>query len=79
MRKTKEQKSLNSYHRRLNLKDAFRIVDPAKIKGRKVLIIDDISTTGSTLTELTSLLLKSGAEEVYCAACCHTPAPGTEM
>ena len=79
VRKTKEQKFLNSYHRRLNLKDAFRIVDPALIKGKRVLIIDDISTTGTTLTELTSLLLKNGAEEVYCAACCHTPAPGTEM
>jgi ComF family protein len=71
--KTADQKHLDSIHRRTNLRGAFRAVRPELISGKRVLLIDDVSTTGSTLVELTELLLASGASSVHCAACCKTP------
>ncbi|MDE7364576.1 MAG: phosphoribosyltransferase, partial [Ruminococcus sp.] len=37
------------------------------------IIIDDICTTGSTLSEVANLLIDSGASEIYCACACKTP------
>ncbi|MBR3760039.1 MAG: ComF family protein [Ruminococcus sp.] len=71
-RKTKQQKSLDREMRKKNLAGAYSIRKPQNIAGKRVLLVDDVSTTGSTLTELTSLLLLAGASEVSCAACCKT-------
>ncbi len=72
-RKTNQQKTLTKRERTVNLKDAFEIKSPDKIKGKRILLVDDVCTTGSTLTEITILLRKSGAAEVHCAVCCKTP------
>lgn len=71
-RKTKQQKSLDRDERMKNLSGAYSVCKPQDIAGKRVLLVDDVSTTGSTLTELTSLLLLAGASEVCCAACCKT-------
>lgn len=71
-RSTVEQKTLSKRERHENLKGVFRIDNPEKIKGKRVLIVDDICTTGSTLSEIADLLKENGAEEVHCAACCKT-------
>lgn len=68
---TKAQKELNKLERALNLRGAFA-ADADKVKGKHILLIDDICTTGSTLRELTAVLLKSGAASVSCACCCKT-------
>ena len=70
---TLPQKTLNKAQREVNLRGAFIVAAPEKVKGKRVLLVDDVCTTGSTLAELTKLLRKSGAEEVHCAACCKTP------
>ena len=54
--------------RRANISGAYRAVDPGLIEGRRVLLIDYIVTTGSTLSECARILLQSGAREVVCAA-----------
>lgn len=72
-RTTKEQKSLSAHERKINLSGAFSAVNPDLIKGKNILIIDDVCTTGSTLSELSGLLKRNGAAKVYCAACCKTP------
>lgn len=72
-RKTNPQKTLTKRERKVNLKDAFEVTMPDRIKGKRILLIDDVCTTGSTLTEITGLLLKNGAAEVHCAVCCKTP------
>ena len=74
-RKTAAQKELNRLQRQSNLKGAFEVTDTETIKGKNVLLVDDVCTTGSTLAELTAVLLNSGAKSVYCAACCKTPPP----
>lgn len=70
---TENQKLLTKKERSQNLRDAFGITDLSKISGKRVLLIDDVCTTGSTLAEITQLLLKNGAAKVYCGCCCKTP------
>lgn len=71
VRRTRAQKELDRLSRSLNLKNAFA-ADSHRLKGKRVLIIDDICTTGSTLCELTAAILQSGASSVHCACCCKT-------
>lgn len=63
-RKTSPQKELNDQERKNNLKNAFQVVD-YDVKFKKVLLIDDIYTTGSTIDAAASVLLESGVEKVY--------------
>ena len=69
---TRPQKSLSMAERRKNIIGAFAIVDAESIRGKRVLLVDDICTTGSTLGELTRLVMENGALEVHCACCCKT-------
>ena len=51
--------------RKKQLKGAFKVTQKEMIKGKKILLIDDVYTSGSTLNECADTLLKSGAKEVY--------------
>lgn len=74
IKNTPTQTSLTKVERRENLKDAFEFCgEKDEIKGKNILIIDDIFTTGATLEEITRLLKRHKAENVYCLTCCHTP------
>ena len=68
-RPTPQQKMLNEKQRRKNLKGAFRAAP--ECKGRSIVLIDDVVTTGSTLSECAKTLKKCGAYRVYaaCVAC----------
>jgi len=54
--------------RRANVLGVYQIVDPALIEGKRILLLDDIITTGATVGECARLLLTAGAKEVFCAA-----------
>lgn len=54
--------------RRANVLGAYRAMDPQLIKGKRILLLDDIITTGATASECARVLLTAGAKEVYCAA-----------
>ncbi len=56
--------SLDKKNRKLNIKGAFSINNPKKIKGKKVLLVDDVYTTGATVNECAKELLKNGAKHV---------------
>lgn len=73
IRRTNPQKTLTKRQRKINLKDAFEVSDSAKIRDKCILLLDDVCTTGSTLSEITKLLKSRGAAAVYCAVCCKTP------
>ena len=64
VKKTKRQAKLGRKERRKNLDGAFKVVDKKTIKGKLVTIIDDVTTTGSTIEVLANRLLKAGAKEV---------------
>lgn len=52
--------------RRANVLGVYRITDPKLIAGKRVLLLDDIITTGSTAGECARVLLTAGAKEVHC-------------
>ncbi len=54
--------------RRANVLGAYRAVDPEGFLGKRILLLDDIITTGSTVGECARVLLTAGAKEVHCAA-----------
>ena len=53
--------------RRKNIKDAFSVISPEQIQGKRLLLLDDICTTGATLNEAVSVLNRSGASAIECA------------
>ena len=54
--------------RRANVLGVYEAVEPESFKDKRVLILDDIITTGATLSECARVLLTAGAKEVHCAA-----------
>ena len=66
-RATESQAGLTPRQRRLNLRGAFRVSDPAIVVGRDVLVIDDILTTGATARAASQALLRAGARSVWVA------------
>ena len=65
---TKEQNTLNRVQRLINLKNSFSIKSPEEISGKRILLIDDLITTGATFNECSKLLIESGAKEVIALA-----------
>jgi ComF family protein len=59
--------TLNPSQRRRNLSGAFRIADKEAVRGREVLLIDDIMTTGATARECARILKRAGAAKVWVA------------
>ena len=70
VRDTEAQSGLgkNDASRRANVLSAYQVTDPALVEGRRVLLIDDVVTTGSTLSECARVLRTAGATDVVCAA-----------
>ena len=63
-RYTKPQVICSGKQRRKNIKDAFAVIKPEAIKGKSIILIDDVYTTGSTLKECAKMLKKAGAKNV---------------
>ncbi|MGE5454904.1 MAG: ComF family protein [Methylocystaceae bacterium] len=64
IRETPSQRELTRELREENLKDAFYIKNNRGIENKKILLVDDVYTTGSTTRECTKELLAGGAKEV---------------
>lgn len=54
--------------RRANVLGVYAPVEPERFRGKRILLLDDIITTGATVSEAARVLLTAGAQEVYCAA-----------
>lgn len=61
---TKDQSQLQRLDRIKNLKGSFQVRNKEEIKFKKILLIDDIITTGTTMEECSKVLLHNGAKEV---------------
>lgn len=61
---TEKQHRLNAEERRINLKDAFAVKDPETLKGKSVLLCDDVITTGATLLEAAKTLRDAGITDI---------------
>lgn len=64
-RATKRQVELQGSSRRKNLSGVFRLKTNVDIAKKKIIIVDDITTTGSTLNECAKVLKSAGAKEVW--------------
>lgn len=58
---TESQTQKSSLERKENVKNAFKLVNGEKVRGKHILIIDDVVTTGSTITSCAEELMKAGA------------------
>lgn len=67
---TISQVGLSIEERRLNVHEAFK-ADPRLVLGKRILLIDDVVTTGATMESAALALKKAGAEKVYCLALAH--------
>jgi len=63
-RPTAPQTGLGKPERRRNIRGAFKVVDRAAVKGRSILLVDDVYTTGATAAEAARELKDNGAEAV---------------
>ena len=54
-----------------NVVDAFTVSSPESVKNKHIILIDDVTTTGSTLREAKKTLVASGAKSVVCIAFAH--------
>ena len=62
---TKNQVGLTTEERRKNLKGSFVLSDPKAVEGKKILLVDDVLTTGATSGEIASVLKANKAASVY--------------
>lgn len=58
------QSTLNQNGRKENIKNVYKVINKEKIKNKKILILDDIFTTGSTVNECSRILKEAGAKEI---------------
>jgi ComF family protein len=66
----KEQKTLGKSERLLNVRDKYIIDKKADIENKNIMIVDDVATTGATLSECAKVLKNAGAGKIY--ALCAT-------
>jgi ComF family protein len=71
-RDTASQIGLTSHQRRENLRGAFAVAQPELVKGLEVLVVDDVYTTGATVSECARVLRRAGASKVWVATVART-------
>jgi predicted amidophosphoribosyltransferase len=76
VRRTRPQTELNASERRNNLRGAFRLIGRPQLEGTRVLLVDDVLTTGTTAHRAAAVLKKAGAT-VFVAVIARGLGPGT--
>jgi len=71
-RETKSQIGLSRHQRRENMRGAFAVAKPDEVNGRDILVVDDVFTTGTTVSECARVLRRAGASKVYVATVART-------
>jgi ComF family protein len=71
-RETQSQIGLTRHQRRENLRGSFAVVTPEEIAGRELLLVDDVFTTGTTVSECARVLRRAGASKVFVATVART-------
>ena len=61
---SQEQKAAGRLERHQQLQGAYRLKDPTKVAGRRIILIDDVVTTGATLEQASAVLADAGAKAI---------------
>lgn len=72
VRDTHSQIGLTSHQRRQNLRGAFAVSPPNRVGGREVVLVDDVYTTGTTVSECARVLKRAGASRVWVVTVART-------
>ena len=72
-KETQRQAKLTANERRKNLVDAFKVINKKAVKDKSVLIVDDVTTTGSTAQILAQKLKSAGVKKVYLITVASVP------
>ncbi len=72
-RETAAQKTLSAKQRAQNLRGSMRVHERAKCRGKRILLIDDVLTTGATASVAAQALLRAGAARVYVLTAASVP------
>lgn len=70
IKSNKPQHTLNARQREENVRGVYKIIAPDEVKGKNILLIDDVFTTGSTTNEISRILKRAGAKYVLVATAC---------
>lgn len=62
---TPSQTKLNTEERKNNVGGVFKIIDKRKIKNKNIMLVDDVITTGATISECARMLKSAGAKNIY--------------
>lgn len=68
IRFTESQTSMNLVEREENIYDAFKVINLKSIEDKNILLVDDVITTGATISECGRVLLEAGAKKIYAAS-----------
>jgi ComF family protein len=68
IRFTETQTNLSLVARKENMRDAFKLKNSRIVRGKKILLLDDVITTGATISECGRIILESGAAKIYAAS-----------
>jgi ComF family protein len=71
---TRSQTGLNSEERKRNVRGAFALEKSKEFKGRSIILVDDVATTGYTMNECARVLKKAGCDKVLCLVLARTEA-----
>lgn len=68
-----QSRTIGPEERKRNIRGAFRVPEPELAAGKRILLIDDVLTTGATVSEAARVLLEAGAKSVDVAALAAAP------
>jgi ComF family protein len=66
-RKTRQQARLTAPQREINVRGAYAVAEPETVRGKSILVVDDITTTGATLREVARVLKNAGSARTTAA------------
>lgn len=65
---TAQSKTTSAEQRKRNVAGVYKVLDPEFVRGKNILLVDDVVTTGSTLSEAARVLMIAGANKIYSAS-----------
>ena len=65
---TESQTTMTLIEREENISEAFKVRNKNAVKGKSILLVDDVITTGATISECGKILLEAGAKNIYAAS-----------